>query len=293
MKSSAPSLEILSQTLKNYRLKQGNKQKQARVVQPVKCLNDLVTDPAVHDLVADAVHMAKNLSKVRFKFAERLRPNSRVACLFSGAPGTGKSMAAEVIAKETNRELWVLDYSSFMSPYVGETEHNLTKIFEAAALADAVILFDEAETFLKNRIQLSNSYEIKIVNHIINLMESFKGIIVMTTNHPEVIDPAFERRFDIKVAFPLPSKPQMISLLKKMLEPDAPLEEGFDYDQVVDGIELSGGNIRNAIERAVMKMERKEDAVLSMTDVREALLEIQSQLHVITDSKPIIGIKNT
>ena len=112
-----------------------------------------------------------------------------MVALFSGPPGTGKSMAAEIVAKEAGKELWICDFGKMQSSYVGETEKILSEIFFRAQTSKVVLLLDEADAFLTNRSGNQSSYMVKWVNHLLTLIENYNGILILTTNFPENLDP--------------------------------------------------------------------------------------------------------
>ncbi len=245
----------------------------AKVISPTKTRADIYLNEENSGMIDSIITRIETFSSLKYKFLEKINRVSRMVALFTGLPGTGKSMAAEVIAHETKKDIWYLNFGELQSPYVGETEQILNSVFDMSENANAILLLDECDTLLSNRAE-SSQYHRKISNHLLNLIENFKGSLILTTNNPHLIDKAFARRCDVKIEFQLPDSSSCASILKNLLEPDAPLEEGFSYLNVLEGLSLSGGNLRLAVERAVMKMCSENKDILTEELVRKSILEI-------------------
>ena len=148
----------------------------------------------------------------RIAAAARARsPGTRgQAVLFSGAPGTGKTLAAEVLARDLGRDLWRVELSAVISKYIGETEKNLRRVFEAAEKAGAILLFDEADALFGKRSDVKDSHD-RYVNlelgYLLQRIEAFKGLAILTTNRRQNLDEAFIRRLSFIVEFPPPAPP--------------------------------------------------------------------------------------
>lgn len=281
---------ILKETLSTFKLDQSNTSNLVKIVSPQKSISDLLIGEETRIPIEDAIYRGKHLDQHKYIFAEKLRKSGRLICLFGGPPGTGKSMAAEVIARETGRELWIMDFNNFISPYHGQTEQLMSKIFMSAESAQAVLLLDEADAFLGARSSDQRSWERTQLNHLLNIMENFRGILILTTNHFEGLDAAFVRRIDIKVRFKNPNIEQLEKMLRAMLEPDAPLSNDFSYSKVLDGVAISGGLLRNAVERAIIKMEKMSRNELTNEIVRTALLETQEEASLMNELLKKVGI---
>ena len=223
--------ELLEEINRFESFKELDGHKAVKVIKPRYKMNDLILDEKNKENLQDIILAAKNVSKKKYKFHEKLRGSSRIIALFHGASGSGKSMSAEVLAGELGKELWMISFADLQSCYVGETEQILSNLFERASLAKQVLLFDECEVFLGNRDEKGSSeYMSRIVNHILNLFEQFSGILILTTNYSEDIDKAFMRRIDFKIEYPLPTIEMMNKILESILLPDAPLEGKLDGD---------------------------------------------------------------
>jgi AAA+ superfamily predicted ATPase len=186
-------------------------------------------------------------------FARKVGKGLGVAALFSGPPGTGKTMLAALIAKELGLELYQVDLGKLVSKWIGETEKQLGDLFDAAEAAHAVLLFDEADSLLGKRTELKSSndrYANLETNYILQRLESFTGICLFTTNHESNIDPAVHRRLALHLRFQVPDEEERERLWRAMLPGSAPVDTSIDFAGLARRFELTGGYIRNAALRA-------------------------------------------
>jgi len=176
--------------------------------------------------------------------------------LLSGPPGTGKTMAASLIARELGMDLFRVDLSQIVSKYVGETEKNLGRVFDEATRTRAVLLFDEADALFAKRTSVKSSHDRYAnleVNYLLQRIEQYDGATILTTNFPGNIDEAFIRRIKFKIDFPFPEEEEREALWKVMLPPNAEIDPDIDFEKLGVNFELSGGSIKNAIIRAAFK----------------------------------------
>ncbi len=186
-------------------------------------------------------------------FAGKLSKGLGVTALFSGPPGTGKSMCAGLIAKDLGTELYQVDLGKIVSKWIGETEKNLAALFDAAEAGHAVLLFDEADSLFGKRTAVKSSndrYANQETNFLLQRIETFAGICILTTNHDPAIDEAFRRRIAVHVRFPLPDEEEREKLWRAMLPSGAPVDDDLDLVAVARKYMMGGGNIRNAVLRA-------------------------------------------
>ncbi|MFH8465306.1 ATP-binding protein [Streptomyces sp. NPDC017991] len=190
--------------------------------------------------------------------------------LFAGESGTGKTLSAEVVAAELGLDLYVVQLSSIVDKYVGETEKNLERIFTEADRTDAVLLFDEADAVFGKRSEVKDSHD-KYANmesaYLLQRLESFDGIALLTTNLRANIDEAFTRRLDMVVDFPFPDPGQRLALWRHSLAA-VPCAEGTDPSAVADAFELAGGSIRSAVVTAAYAAAGR-GAPVTTADLRE------------------------
>ncbi|MEO8703715.1 MAG: ATP-binding protein [Kofleriaceae bacterium] len=176
------------------------------------------------------------------------------AALFSGAPGTGKTMVAGLIARELDLELYQVDLSKVVSKWVGETEKQLAKIFDAAEAGHALLLFDEADSLFAKRTEVKSAidrYANLEVNYLLQRIESFGGISILTTNLDTSIDPALRRRLAAHIVFYPPEADERAVLWQQMIPKDAPVSTEVDFVHLAETFpDMTGANIRNAVVSA-------------------------------------------
>ena len=233
---------------------------------------DVVLTAEVEGLLREIIAQAKNRELVydTWGFRRKLSYGRGLACLFSGAPGTGKTMMAGVLARELGQEIYRVDLSRVTSKWVGETEKNLAKVFDEAESAQVILLFDEADSLFSNRTEVKGSndrFANMEVNYLLQRMESFDGMTILTTNFEKSIDEAFKRRLKFRVHFPVPDLEQRTRLWQSMIPPGAPLHEDVRYEVIAKKFTLAGGTIKNAALRAAFY------AAEEGTDITQALLE--------------------
>jgi ATPase family associated with various cellular activities (AAA) len=187
----------------------------------------------------------------------RLRPGGGrgrgVTALFAGDSGTGKTLAAEVLAAELGLDLYVIELSALVDKYVGETEKNLERLFTEADRINAVFLFDEADAVFGKRSETKDAHD-RYANmessYLLQRLESFNGVAVLTTNLRSNIDDAFTRRFDLVVDFPFPDAALRRALWEQCLSGPVPVAPQLELDRIAAEFELAGGSIRAAVVTA-------------------------------------------
>jgi MoxR-like ATPase len=190
----------------------------------------------------------------RWAFAAILGRARGTAALFTGPSGTGKTMAAGILARSLGLDLYRVDLAGLVSKYIGETEKNLARVFAAAEGTDAVLLFDEADALFGKRTEVRDAHDRYAnleVAYLLQRIEQHDGVVVLATNLRKNIDEAFLRRLTFVVEFPLPDREHRRLIWRRMFPPAAPLDPALDLDLLADHFELSGGSIRNvAVEAA-------------------------------------------
>ncbi len=169
-----------------------------------------------------------------------------ISALFAGASGTGKTMAAEVLANELQLDLYRIDLSSVVSKYIGETEKNLRQVFDAAEGGGAILLFDEADALFGKRSEVKDSHDRHAnveVSYLLQRMESFRGLAILTTNLKEALDQAFLRRLRFIVNFPFPNEGERAKIWQRVYPVETPTES-LDWLKAAR-LNIAGGNIRN------------------------------------------------
>lgn len=218
---------------------------------------ELVLPDDVIDTLHDMIAMVRERAQIleRWGYQRHLGISRGVSALFSGEPGTGKTMAASVVASTLGLELVRIDLSAVVSKYVGETEKNLGKIFDEAQDAHAMLLFDEADSLFGKRTELKTAQDRFAnleVNYILQRMETFDGVSVLTTNAEAAIDPALQRRLNFRIRFPDPEVDEREKLWRQLLPPQAELHDRVDFLALAERFDMTGGYIKNAVVRAAV-----------------------------------------
>jgi len=181
-------------------------------------------------------------------FDRKLSLGKGLNVLFSGPSGTGKTMAAEIIANELRLDLYKIDLSLVVSKYIGETEKNLDRIFHEAETSNAILFFDEADALFGKRSEVRDSHDryanIEIA-YLLQKMEEYEGVVILATNLRKNLDEAFQRRMHFSVDFPFPEEEHRRRIWGKVFPPAAPLTEDADLDFMARSFRITGGNIKN------------------------------------------------
>jgi SpoVK/Ycf46/Vps4 family AAA+-type ATPase len=181
-------------------------------------------------------------------FGKKLSSGKGVAVLFAGPSGTGKTMSAEVIANDLGLDLFRIDLSSVVSKYIGETEKNLERIFAAATRSNSVLLFDEADALFGKRSQVNDAHDRYAnveISYLLQKMEQYEGITILTSNLRGNIDEGFWRRLAFTVHFPFPDEGTRLVIWKRIWPAETEVDEDVDFEKLAHRFSLSGGNIRN------------------------------------------------
>lgn len=210
-----------------------------------------------------------------------------LSMLFTGPPGTGKTMAAQVIASELHLEIYRVDLSRVVSKYIGETEKNLSEIFDSAKKSNVILLFDETDALFGKRTEVKDSHD-KHANletaYLLQKMEEYNGITIMTTNLLGNLDQAFFRRISYVVHFPLPDAKSRKLIWQKIFPKNAPLSKDVDFDFLAKKFEISGGNIKNVVITSTF-MAASESRKIEMKHIVKALeYEMKKQGKMISKS---------
>jgi AAA+ superfamily predicted ATPase len=181
-------------------------------------------------------------------FERKLSLGKGVNALFAGPSGTGKTMAAEIIATELGLDLYKIDLSGIVSKYIGETEKNLDTIFTAAESANAILFFDEADALFGKRSEVHDSHDRYAnieISYLLQKMEQYQGIAILATNLRQNMDEAFVRRLAFSIPFPFPDEANRRMIWRQIWPAEAPLAGDVDLDFLASQFKLSGGNIKN------------------------------------------------
>jgi hypothetical protein len=227
----------------------------ADVVKTTMDWPDVILSDEIMDRVIEFLNFARHRQSVmrEMGFGRKLAYGRGLSALFSGPPGTGKTMICSLLAKELGMDLYRIDLSKVVNKYIGETEKNLGRVFDEAARGQVILLFDEADSIFAKRTAVKSSndrYANLEVNYLLQRMESFEGIVVMTTNAETSIDRAFLRRIRFRVRFPAPNEADRERLWRGMVPKEMALADDVDFRALAAKFPLPGGNIMNALVRA-------------------------------------------
>jgi len=189
--------------------------------------------------------------------------------LFSGASGTGKTMAAGIMAAELGLDLYKIDLSVIVSKYIGETEKNLARVFQEAESSNAILFFDEADALFGKRSEVKDSHDRYAnieVNFLLQKMEEHEGIVILATNLSKNLDDAFLRRLQFTVLFPFPERDERLEIWRRVFPAEAPLAADVDLDFLARRLKIAGGNIKNIALGAAF-LARAERATIGMRQI--------------------------
>ena len=210
-------------------------------------------------------------------FNETLFYGTTVSMLFYGPLGTGKTMTAEAIAHKLHKKLGIANYAKIVSCWVGESEKHVLKVFEEAKKEDCVLVFDEADAIFSKRLDAENSVDMmnnRMINLLLQELERFEGVIILTSNREVALDEAFERRISLRLKFDIPKPDERAEIWASFFTDKAPLDLDVDFDKLGERFELSGGHIKNAVLNAVrecaFKNGGKKDSKITMRMLKQS-----------------------
>jgi hypothetical protein len=220
----------------------------ARRQDAVATWDDLVLPDAETVLLRHLVDQVRGRATVlrQWGFGERITRGSGITALFAGQSGTGKSLAAEVIAGELGLALYRIDLSGVVSKYIGETERNLRRVFDAADEGGSLLLFDEADALFGRRSEVKDSHDRYAnieVSYLLQRMEAYRGLAILTSNQKAALDSAFQRRLRFVIHFPFPDAGEREAIWRRVFPAAAPVRD-LDYARLAQ-LHMAGGNIRN------------------------------------------------
>ena len=246
----------------------------ARRIEPSAGWDDLVLPRGVEGQLREITARARHRDRVvgEWGMGQRSQRTTGITALFAGDSGTGKTMSAEVVAGDLGFDLYVIDLSTVVDKYIGETEKNLDRIFTEADRVNGILLFDEADALFGKRSEVKDArdrYANVEVAYLLQRMESFDGVAILTTNLRANVDEAFTRRLDAIVDFPMPEEDDRRRLWGQNLPASLPREGDIDLDFLARRFKLSGGNIRNICVSAAY-LAAADDRSVSMADLIRA-----------------------
>jgi hypothetical protein len=247
----------------------------AQAVVPRFGLKELMLPAKQSREIREIIKAMQALGCVHYEWGTARAWNESGLCaLFAGPPGTGKTMAAEVIAAELQLPLYRIDLSQVVNKYIGETEKNLRRLFDAADACDVILFFDEADALFGKRTEVKDSHDRYAnleISYLLERMERFKGLAVLATNRKQDLDEAFLRRLRFVIDFPLPGEEERRRIWLQMMPPHAEPKE-IDFDFLARQFPLAGGHIRSIVFNAGLQSADANDSrILTMPAVLTAI----------------------
>jgi len=240
--------------------------------------SDLVLAAAVREQIDEIKHWIEHHDTLlrEWDMHRRIRPGYRA--LFYGPPGTGKTLTATLLGKYTGRSVFRIDLSSVISKYIGETEKNLSSLFDKAQNKDWVLFFDEADALFGKRTNVKDAhdrYANQEVSYLLQRLEDFDGLVILASNLKSNMDDAFVRRFNAMIRFPFPDESERVAIWRKSMPDGVTFESGTDLPALLGKFELTGGNIINVVHHICLKAIARKSRTLVLED---ALKGIQREL---------------
>ena len=227
---------------------------------------------------------ARNHYKVfgSWGFNKKLSYGRGLSALFVGASGTGKTMAAEVLAHELGLDLYKIDLSGVVSKYIGETEKNLGRIFAEAETSNAILFFDEADALFGKRTEVTDAHDRYAnieISYLLQKMETYEGIVILATNLRENMDEAFMRRIRFVIDFPFPDEANRRHIWQSHFPSEAPISPEIDYEFLAREFQIAGGIIRNIVLNAAFLAASVSEATPDRGNGEVRVIGMQEILH--------------
>jgi SpoVK/Ycf46/Vps4 family AAA+-type ATPase len=222
----------------------------ARRIDPVYTWDDIVLPEDAMDQLRELCARVTHGSRVlgEWGFGRKLSQGKGANALFAGPSGTGKTMAAEIIANELGLDLYKIDLAGLVSKYIGETEKNLDRVFSAAENANAILFFDEADALFGKRSEVRDSHDRYAnieISYLLQKMEQYEGVAILATNLRQNLDEAFVRRLAFTIHFPFPSETDRLRIWTSIWPSATPVVADLDLGFLSREFKLTGGNIKN------------------------------------------------
>jgi SpoVK/Ycf46/Vps4 family AAA+-type ATPase len=246
----------------------------AQRLAPKATWDDIVLPASVEELLRQIGGQVAQRTRVYddWGFRDKMNRGLGISALFAGPSGTGKTMAAEVLANDLRLNLYRIDLSQVVSKYIGETEKNLRQLFDAAEDGGAILFFDEADALFGKRSEVKDSHDRYAnieINYLLQRMEEYRGLAILATNMKSALDQAFMRRLRFVVNFPFPAPADRARIWRRVFPPGVPLGD-LDYGRLSQ-LNLAGGSIHNiALNAAFLAAQGGEDQTVTMPLVLRA-----------------------
>jgi len=246
----------------------------ARLIETQLGWDYLVLPESTHEQLDEIRHWILHGQRLlkEWEMDRKLQPG--FTSLFVGPPGTGKTLSACLLGKHCGCDVYKIDLSMIASKYIGETEKNLAKIFDLAEHKNWILFFDEADALFGKRTQVQDSHDRfanQEISFLLQRIEEFHGVVILTSNIKTNIDDAFLRRFHSVVNFPMPKPAERLRIWENAFSSKAVMEAIVDLDAVADKYELSGGTIMNVVRYSSLKALSRNESVILMEDIETGI----------------------
>jgi AAA+ superfamily predicted ATPase len=261
----------------------------ARKIKPKYEWNDIVLPPDRTEQLREICNHVKYRDRVYsdWGFDRKLAMGKGLCVLFAGPSGTGKTMAADILAGELGLDLYKIDLSTVVSKYIGETEKNLARIFTEAETSNAILFFDEADALFGKRSEVKDSHD-RYANietgYLLQRMEEHEGVVILASNFRKNMDEAFVRRLHFTVEFPFPSEEDRYRIWKNVWPDDTPRDPALDLQFFAGRFQMTGGNIRNIALSAAFLAADDSGMVTMQHLLRATQREYQKMGKVISEA---------
>lgn len=262
----------------------------ARKIEPKYCWQDIILPTDLLEQLREIYNYVKYYYKVYsdWGFEKKLSLGKGLNVLFSGPSGTGKTMAAEIIAHELQLDLYKIDLSTIVSKYIGETEKNLNRIFKEGQASNAILFFDEADAIFGKRSEVKDAHDryanIEIA-YLLQKMEEYDGMVVLATNFRKNIDDAFSRRMHFTLDFPIPNEPDRKRIWLNIFPISAPLDKDIDFNFLARQFQITGGNIKNVALGAAFLAAQNGNLINMKNVIRATKREYQKMGKLCTENE--------
>ncbi len=236
--------------------------------------DDLVLSDSTRNQIKEIELWIKHSDKLMNDYRMRHYIQPGYSVLFYGPPGTGKTLTATLLGKYTDREVFKIDLSTIVSKYIGETEKNLSNLFDKATSKNWILFFDEADALFGKRTQVRDAhdkYANQEVSYLLQRIESYNGLVILASNFRGNIDEAFTRRFQNIIHFPLPKPRERKLLWEKAIPDKIRLDTKISLGEIADSIELTGSNIVNILRFVSIKAIDRGDDLILKQDLDEGI----------------------
>lgn len=261
----------------------------ARKIEPRYTWDDIILPADQLEILRELVSTVRARSKVleEWGLGKKLVASAAVTVLFAGPPGTGKTMAAEVIAGDLGLDLYKIDLSNLVSKYIGETEKNLERIFTEAQSSNAILFFDEADAIFGKRSGVKDAHDRYAnleISYLLQRMEIYDGVTILATNLRSNLDEAFMRRLQFAVDIPFPDEKHRLQIWETLFPVSVPRAEDVDLADLAKRFRLAGGNIRNILVSAAYLAAADGDIITMQHLLHGTRREFQKMGRLVLDT---------